>query len=41
MWPDVTLETLRGYDGGEYTPQEDRTAAYIESLNAAEDAAEA
>jgi NAD(P)-dependent dehydrogenase (short-subunit alcohol dehydrogenase family) len=36
VWPEVTLDTLRGYDGGEYTPQEDRTAAFIESLNAAE-----
>jgi NAD(P)-dependent dehydrogenase (short-subunit alcohol dehydrogenase family) len=36
VWPEITVETLRGYDGGEYTPQEDRLAAYIESLDAAE-----
>jgi len=33
-WPEVTLDDLRGYDGGEYTPQEDATAAFIENLKA-------
>ena len=35
VWPEITLDDLRGYDGGEYTPQEERTAAYI-SIHAAE-----
>ena len=33
--PAITLDQIRGYDGGEYTPQEDATAAFIENLNAA------
>ena len=34
LMPEVTLDDLRGYDGGEYSPQEDRTAAYIENMKA-------
>ena len=33
LMPEVTLDDLRGYDGGEYSPQEERTAAFIENLN--------
>ena len=32
--PAITLDQIRGYDGGEYTPQEDATAEFIENLNA-------
>ena len=33
--PTIPLDQLRGYDGGEYTPQEEATAAFIENLKAA------
>jgi len=33
IFPEMGLEDLRGYDGGEYSPQEERTAAFIENLN--------
>jgi len=38
IMPAITLDQIRGYDGGEYTPQEDATAAFIENLNAAAEA---
>ena len=34
MFPEIGLDDIRGYDGGEYSPQEDRTAAYIENMKA-------
>merc|ERR1711939_1183069 len=30
IFPEMSLDDLRGYDGGEYSPQEERTAAFIE-----------
>ena len=30
--PEIKLEDIRGYDGGVYEPQEDRTKAFIENL---------
>jgi len=38
VFPTVTVDDLRGYDGGEYESKEDRTAAFIKNLDAAEDA---
>ena len=38
LMPEVTLDDLRGYDGGEYSPQDEHTAAYIKNLDAADDA---
>merc|ERR1712159_884750 len=32
IMPQIKLEDIRGYDGGEYEPQEERTAAFIENL---------
>jgi len=36
LLPEVALEDLRGYDGGEYVSKEDRTAEFIKNLKDAE-----
>jgi NAD(P)-dependent dehydrogenase (short-subunit alcohol dehydrogenase family) len=33
LTPEITLEDLRGYDGGDYESKDERTAAFIANLN--------
>ena len=35
VWPEITLEDLRGYDGGPYEIKDEDSAAYIEKMSAA------
>jgi len=37
LWPTVTVDDLRGYDGGPYEPQEESTRAFIANLNKPEE----